>query len=232
MNSRSHQSTLPLTSGGWVRGSAHALWQHLGAALAFSAGVVVGARIWFEGLQTVWPSDNATVQGLQFGSFLMVLGAILTWTWRGDVALRLGETFNRWREVVAAGLVLSLATWALVALSGSNAYSDADPVFEILLVPLGEELVFRGILLGWLLSRLSNDHTEPTAARLAVLFDGVAFGAAHASNVFFGAGDFVIVQVLAATALGLIFGTLRVRTRSLAAPILLHALVNGINLLG
>ena len=50
--------------------------------------------------------------------------------------------------------------------------------------------------------------------------------------VILGAGGFAVVQVLAATVLGLLFGRLRVRTRSLAAPILLHALINGINLLG
>lgn len=205
---------------------------HFGAALTFSACVVVGARLWFEGLQAIWPSENPTVEGIQFGSFLVVLGAVLAAAWRGDVALRVGETLDRWWEVVATGVALTILAWAFVALSGSNVYSDADLFFEVVLVPVGEELVFRGVLVGWLLARLTHLYPEPTAARLAVIFSAVAFGAAHASNALFGAGGFVVVQVLAATALGLVFGRLRIRTRSLAAPILLHALVNGINLLG
>jgi hypothetical protein len=60
---------------------------------------------------------------------------------------------------------------------------------------------------------------------------GSRSGSAHASNGLFGAGDFAVVQVLAATALGMVFGALRVRTGSLTAPVALHALVNGLNLL-
>jgi membrane protease YdiL (CAAX protease family) len=83
-----------------------------------------------------------------------------------------------------------------------------------------------------LLSRLSDRHSPRTAARSAIVISAVAFGSAHASNALFGAGDFAVVQVLAATLLGMVFGVLRVRTASLAAPIALHALVNGLNLLG
>jgi membrane protease YdiL (CAAX protease family) len=206
--------------------------RYFGAALLFTAGVVVGARLWYDTLQTVWPTDDPTIEGIQFGSFLLVLGGVLTWVWKGDVGLRVGDTFRRWRAVVAVGLALSLITWAFVALTASNAYSDADPLFEMVLVPVGEEWVFRGVLLGWLLSRLNNGRPAPTAARLAIIFSAVPFGAGHASNALFGAGDFALVQVVAATVLGLVFGWLRVETRSIIAPILLHGVVNGIVLLG
>lgn len=133
--------------------------------------------------------------------------------------------------MVGVGLSLSILTWAFVALTGSNVYSDADALFELVLVPVGEELLFRGVLLGWLLSRLSNGRPTPTAARLAVIISAIAFGAGHASNVLFGAGGFVLVQVVAATGLGLVFGWVRVETRSIMAPILLHGAVNAVSLL-
>lgn len=212
----------PTTPPGW----------YLGASLLFTAGVVVGARLWYETLQRILPTDDPTMQGVQFGSFVLVLGAVLSWVWNGDVGLQVGDTFKRWRKVVVVGLSLSVLTWAFVALTGSNVYSDADRVFELVLVPAGEELLFRGVLLGWLLSRLTNGRLAPTAARLAVIFSAVAFGAGHASNALFGAGGFALVQVVAATGLGLIFGWLRVETRSLMAPIVLHGAVNAINLLG
>jgi hypothetical protein len=41
-----------------------------------------------------------------------------------------------------------VVTVTFVTVTGSNAYSGADPLFEIVLVPVGEELVFRGLLLG------------------------------------------------------------------------------------
>jgi membrane protease YdiL (CAAX protease family) len=205
---------------------------YFGAAMLFTGGVVVGARLWFSTLQRVWPTNDATLEGIQFGSFLLVLGAVLAWVWEGDAGLRVGDTFQRWREVVAVGLVLSIVTWTFVVLTGSNVYSEADPLFELVLVPAGEELVFRGVLLGWLLSRLTYGRPAPTAARLAIIISAVAFGAGHASNALFGAGDFALVQVVAATVLGLIFGWLRIETRSIIAPILLHGVVNGVNLLG
>lgn len=48
-------------------------------ALVFAGSVVVGARLWFDTLQRVWPTSDATVEGLQFGSFLIVVGALLVW---------------------------------------------------------------------------------------------------------------------------------------------------------
>jgi membrane protease YdiL (CAAX protease family) len=75
-------------------------------------------------------------------------------------------------------------------------------------------------------------RSSQSAARLAIIFSDVAFGARHASNDLFGAGGFALVQVVAVTVLGLIRGWLRVETRSIIAPILLHGVVNGINLLG
>lgn len=207
------------------------IYRWLAAALLFSAAVVVAARLWSDTLQRIWPTSDPTLEGLQFGSFLILVGGLLAWRWGGDAGLQLGSTLREWRAVVTAGAGLGLLTWTFVTLTGSNPYSDADPLFEMVLVPVGEELVFRGLLLGWLLSELSARYAQPTAVRAAVAFSAVAFGAAHASNALFGAGDFALVQVVAATALGIVFGALRVRTESLLAPITLHAVVNGINLL-
>lgn len=203
----------------------------LALAVLFAAAVVVAARVWFDTLQRVWPTSDPTLEGLQFGSFLIVVGGLLAWWWGGDAALRFGATLQEWRAVVLAAAALATVTWTFVTVTGPNPYSGADPLFEMVLVPAGEELVFRGLLLGWLLARLRVRHTQPTAAHLAIVFSAVAFGSAHASNAIFGAGSFALVQVAAATVLGIVFGALRVRTESLAAPMALHALVNGINLL-
>jgi hypothetical protein len=66
----------------------------LADALAFCASVVVVARVWFDSLQRVWPTSNPTLEGLQFGSFLIVVGGLLVWWWGGDVGLRLGATLR------------------------------------------------------------------------------------------------------------------------------------------
>lgn len=204
----------------------------LAAALAVAAAIVVGAQLWFRALQRVWPTDDPTLTGLQFGSFLVLLGGVTAALWGKDVGLRIGRTFSEWRLVLLWGAVLSIGTVLLVVLGGQNAYSESDVLFEIVLVPVGEELVFRGLLLGFLIDRLGRRVGVDRGNRLAVGYSAVAFGAAHASNVLFGvAASFVVVQVMAATLLGLVFGHVRVRTQSLLTPVLLHALVNAINLL-
>ncbi|HSK90820.1 MAG TPA: CPBP family intramembrane glutamic endopeptidase [Euzebyales bacterium] len=180
----------------------------------------------------MWPTDEPLLVGLQFGSFLLVLGGILAGLWRESVGLGAGRTFAEWRLVLLWGAVLSAVVGLYVNPSEANPYSNADALFEVVLVPLGEELVFRGLLLSWLMLRLGRRFAAPSATRLAVGYSAVAFGAAHASNALFGVGGFALLQVAAATLLGLLFGHLRVRTGSLLAPVLLHALVNGIILLG
>jgi membrane protease YdiL (CAAX protease family) len=204
----------------------------LAAAVATSAATVAGAQLWFRALQRGWPTDDPTVVGLQFGSFLLVVGGLGAVAWHGDVGLRVGTTLTEWRRVVGWATVLASATLLLVVLGGPNAYSASDPLFEVVLVPVGEELVFRGLVLGILLTQLRRRFGDAAGARLAVVHGALAFGAAHASNAIFGVtAPFVAVQVVLATALGLVLGHLRVRTGSLIAPVLLHALVNGINLL-
>ena len=201
-------------------------------ALAFSAMVVVGARLWYDVMQSLWPTSDGMIQGMQFGSFLVVLGAVGAWRWPGLAAVAVGGTVRDWRVVLSAAVAAAAVTGTFVAITGANAYSDADVLFEVVLVPVGEELVFRGVLLGWLLEQLHRRYTAAIATRWAVILAAVAFGSAHISNAFFGAGEFAIVQVLVATLMGLVLGALRIRTGSLIAPIVLHAVVNGMNLLG
>jgi membrane protease YdiL (CAAX protease family) len=205
----------------------------LAVALGASVAVVIGAQLWFRALQRLWPTDDPTLIGLQFGSFLLLTGGSGAVAYCGDLGLRVGATLEQWRRVVGWGAVLATATVLLVVVGGSNDYSASDPLFEVVLVPIGEELVFRGLLLGILVDQLRRRSGDDEGDHLAILYSALAFGAAHASNALFGVTlEFVAVQVIVATALGLILGHLRLRTRSLVAPVVLHALVNGINLLG
>lgn len=80
-------------------------------AVVFVAAVVVGARLWFSTLQAVWPTDDPVLVGLQFGSFLLVLGGVLAAAlWREDVGLGIGRTFAQWRLVLLWAAVLSAVT--------------------------------------------------------------------------------------------------------------------------
>jgi len=79
----------------------------------------------------------------------------------------------------------------------------------ILVAPLGEELLFRGLVLGavW---RLTG------RAWLSVVISGVLFGAIHGQPQ----------DILPLCTMGVILGYVRLRTRSLVPPITAHALFN------
>jgi membrane protease YdiL (CAAX protease family) len=74
--------------------------------------------------------------------------------------------------------------------------------------PAAEEIFFRGLVYGWLRSRLKIGR--------ALLLTAVLFGALHADPVAF----------LPITGLGLLFGWLYEKTGSLAAPLAVHILHN------
>ena len=79
-----------------------------------------------------------------------------------------------------------------------------------LLAPLAEELVFRGMLYGWLAGRWSN--------LVAFILSSLAFAAAHAEPL----------HILLVLPLGFWFGWLRWRTGSLVPTIVAHVINNTI----
>lgn len=80
----------------------------------------------------------------------------------------------------------------------------------VVLAPLAEEVIFRGVLLPGLAQHMKTQH--------ALLISAALFGLFHIPSHGIGA----IMPGL----LGLVFGWARLRTGSLAAPILLHAANN------
>ncbi|QHC84596.1 hypothetical protein AS589_07220 [Empedobacter brevis] len=88
-------------------------------------------------------------------------------------------------------------------------YKVAGFIMVCILAPVFEEIIFRGIILKGML----NFNIKPT---IAILINGFIFGCAHMNPwQFIGAGI-----------LGIIFGIVYYRTKSLFLPILLHFLNN------
>lgn len=88
-------------------------------------------------------------------------------------------------------------------------YKVAGFIMVCILAPIFEEIIFRGIILKGML----NYKVHPA---VAIVVSGIIFGIAHLNPwQFVGAGI-----------LGIIFGFIYYRTKSLCIPILLHALNN------
>ncbi|MGH2748196.1 MAG: lysostaphin resistance A-like protein [Actinomycetota bacterium] len=191
--------------------------------------------------------------GLAYVAANLSVVAVLVAIALGPLGLTLediGFTGNRFRGVVltsAAALIL-VAPLFLAAAFDSTARFVADEraaglgtsniVWQALVrIPLGtalaEEVAFRGVLFASL-----GDRRTWVAALVA----GVAFGLWHIAPTidlveinFPGAsarqtGVFVVGAVVAATAAGLGFVWLRLRTGGIAAPFAFHAIVNSMAL--
>jgi membrane protease YdiL (CAAX protease family) len=144
---------------------------------------------------------------------------------------------------VVAGLVTVVVIVAALVPAFSSAFDDdrveigfgAMLVKALVVIPIGtvlvEELIFRGVLLG-LLRRIT-----PTV--VAVLVTSILFGLWHVYPAWRGdaenqalvsAGKLsTVLGTMAATTLaGLVFGWLRVASRSLVAPMLAHCATNSV----
>lgn len=147
---------------------------------------------------------------------------------------RLGLRFDRWKQDVAWGvamwvanvpiLLFALFLGAIVSRWIPSAEHPAARQFEdpstvlpallgaVLLAPLVEEIIFRGALFQGLLLRLRS-------VTLAVILNGVLFAAIHPQGG---------VALLALAWIGASACLLVHQTRGLLAPIVMHALNNGV----
>lgn len=114
---------------------------------------------------------------------------------------------------------------ALISAAGGGNPMDMNPVYSAMdgmdpymaayvgiLGPVVEEIVYRGAVLG---------TVRPFGDREAVIFSAVAFGLMHGN----------LSQALYATAIGMIFGFVTVRSGSIFYSCILHIMVNGYALL-
>ena len=83
-----------------------------------------------------------------------------------------------------------------------------------------------GLVLVVLVGLVARWLPGPRAAPVAVVVSGLAFGVGHLGNLGYVPTSFVLVQAVAATVFGLLAGWVRLRTDSLAGPVLFHAAMN------
>jgi len=141
--------------------------------------------------------------------------------WGGVVWLgTLGAQIVAASIVVALGLPISSNTEAINEASVDRTYVVSLVITAVVAAPIVEEMVFRGVVLRGLRSRL------PTV--LAVVLQGVLFGAAHVDPVH-GAGNVGLVVVL--SSVGIAFGVASQLFRRIGPSIVAHALFNGAVLL-
>jgi membrane protease YdiL (CAAX protease family) len=118
--------------------------------------------------------------------------------------------------VLALDIPVASNTEGISEVSADRTYVWALVISAVIAAPLVEEMVFRGVVLRGLRSRL------PVVA--AVILQGVLFGAAHADPVR-GVGNVGLVMVL--SGVGIAFGVAATLLRRIGPSIVAHAIFNG-----
>ena len=152
---------------------------------------------------------------------LLALVALLRWGrvtgLRGPVDPA-GMRLAAW--IVGPAVLIVAAAWIgfLVVADGRPFTTSLQSIALLsLLIGVFEELLFRGVVLHGLRSRMT--------AGWAIVASGVLFGLFHAVNAIVGQDIAVTaIQMAGATGLGLFFGAITVQARSLWPAAALHAL--------
>lgn len=125
---------------------------------------------------------------------------------------------------IASQLFTSLPAIIIIAFLDSPMLMVSDFQIKLkviiicLLVGLAEEYIFRGLLVGLFLKLTRNDVFG------AVIGSSIMFGLIHTMNLKSLPIGYVSAQVIFAAAIGILFGTIYVKTHNLSIVIALHAL--------
>lgn len=98
-------------------------------------------------------------------------------------------------------------------------------ILFVLVVGLTEEYGFRGLLLGKLLQAKNKNKFY---LLISVILQGLAFGLTHSINIFHQSFSETITQLIYASAIGIIFGLVYIKTAFLTVTIIFHALIDGL----
>ena len=171
-----------------------ALFVTMESALGFLAVLIA----WWTGISL---TDRLDVSGANLARGLVACLPMLAAFWVAS--------FSQWRPLVE----LRLQVERLVKeIFGQNSWPELAVIS--LTAGLGEELLFRGALQGWISSY--------TGATVSVAIVSLLFGVAHAMSVTY---------FVAATAIGLFLGWLTEAYDDLVAPIVAHAVYDFVAIL-
>lgn len=198
---------------------------------AFSLGIAFASKpiadfLYFHVVRVDDPALNA----LEFAAFPLALAFGVT-LWRPRFyGLQVGHTLARWRLIIVSLVVVGVIVGAYVLL-GNRTPWDSRGAVNFTVVPLYEELLFRGILFSLVLAYARRQFPETRSVGIAIVASALGFGLGHAANGFTVGWSFALFQVAYATLFGLLAGYNRAKTDSIIAPVLLHALMNALPIL-
>lgn len=158
-----------------------------------------------------------------YGARVLTTAAVVV-VYRRTIMAALART--SWTTGALVGLAIGIAWVVTVTESGASRPSFAEPgytawvasriVGSVMLVPLAEELAFRGFLMRWLERRQFDPASTWKVSHGAWLLSALAFGLAHPD------------RFIAGTLSGLAFGSLVRRTGRLGDAVVAHIVANAV----
>ncbi|GEM_PF-2012466 len=205
------------------------LWWQLGAALLFWL-LEIGYSFLLFGLVQTLPGRYLPL--LILGNVVILL--LLNVGFPLLIMRRLGVPWSelgfgrgyRVRLVMGISCFLPIVVLVIQALIGRGLASIGSELLQVLLqAAFVEEVFYRGILLTRLIRLVGTGW--------GIVLAALIFGAAHAALNLSQGNDIVFAlaqMIVAQTTLGLVLGVLFVRTRTIWAGVVFHALVDGTGL--
>ena len=132
---------------------------------------------------------------------------------------------KNFKKALAAAVASVLAVAAVAYLTGSSEFSAETLAFQLTMPAIDEEIMFRGVLLGLLMSGLRKKIVFWGSP--ALWLTAILFGLMHALTLDknFSVG-FEPIYFLHTGFGGLIFGWIALKSRSILLPVLAHGFAN------
>lgn len=179
--------------------------------IAISAALSYGPSIgWLFYVRRRWGGGRFASTGWRFRWIDLAWGPA---AWLSAIGIQLVLA----AVVLLLDVPLSSNVDAISEADADRAYLVATAIAAVVAAPIVEELIFRGLVLRGLLSRLG-----PV---LAIALQGVLFGVAHVDPVR-GAGNVGLAVIL--SGVGVALGTAAYLTRRLGPSVIAHAIFNGV----
>ena len=136
-------------------------------------------------------------------------------------------TLKQNKEGLKSALKVAAVIISISILGGIVKDKDCDfetLLFQISMPGIDEEIMYRGVLLGFMCSALRSGGVA--WRNPAIIINGVLFGLVHALSINDGTLQFSIVNFVWTWILGYSFGYIAIKTRSILLPMLTHNLYN------
>ncbi len=195
-------------------------------ACGASAALAFGNYYYYNWISGYFVVKDAFLSALLFSAFLLVIGVLVLFRRPRFYGFQIGESFKMWKPILLVSAAVCAFTAICLFLTPRTPYSGANWAVEMILVPISEEMIWRGIIFSLVYKVLTRLHDDKMSIVLTIAFSSIAFGLAHISNVLVHPVSFVLLQIIFAAIAGSGMGFLRAITKSVYPPILVHALFN------